>query len=62
MSRSVKSKLETPAIQGDRHRLPDVLFAHPSNRIALFQSLDSMGDYAKAYAKQWREEHAAGGR
>jgi len=45
-----------------KRHIPDVLFYHPAGKIALFPSLESLGAYAKAYAKQYKEDLSAGGR
>ncbi|WP_312281175.1 hypothetical protein [Oscillibacter sp.] len=42
-------------------RLPDVLFYHPAGKIALFHSLESLGNYSRNYAKQWNRERAMKG-
>lgn len=42
--------------QTSKRHIQDVLFFHPPGKIALFSSLESLGDYAKAYAKQRKED------
>lgn len=41
-----------------QHRIPDVLFCHPPDKIALFHSLENLNSYSRKYARQWKREHA----
>lgn len=43
-------------------RLPDVIFSHPAGKIAVFNSLDSLGRYLFALKEQYHRDHAAGER